>query len=760
MVNTDIFLGSGASLTFVPEVPLYLKLHADTDGSNLTTLKLHANMTDKITMVEDLYIGCQLDFYDNGAYASTHTITGNDADEIDFTPSIADIDDAEDYFIIKSYGAPCFGPKGAGGTAVLGSATITTAGDDFLASQSVVENTPINAISNFASTGVELQLTLSSHSSDITFAAGTNSAMANYQTGYLTISLANAGGPDTLLGVAFDTDAGTTKANSGFDEYVEVNIADSSTAIQIARAVQTALANENVTVTRAGAKLTITNNTGGYVGSGTMIAMADSGGAVTDFGTLSNDVDGGVITSVEITNAGSSVSGSEDLPLTSAAGTNAVIALAASSLGGTARLNADNWLGILESATFPSVATEVKQVNLSLGGSRNMTYQYKGIETSSGGSLNVVANHGAWLYYALGQCTNINASMTAVQPSTEFVGTTAGDIYIDTGDGGVQANHDVTEMQTTGPFFYKTSSTSDKTLMPPLMISADIKTNMEKLTPTTSSATAVTAGITYTFAEANDSNLPSFALEQTLSKLPSSNTYRTDVTAATPLEDLNFVRIARGNRVSSFTMTANENEEVKMTMELMTRNVHKLKQAENYEARGGQETNTSLFNFSSSGDAELLEPFFFSSGSFSAFGQQFLKITNLQLTINNNLQEKRFVGVGSTSIQNAIPANRQYELTFTAMVTDDLLFEELFNRTENTGTGVVTSGVNFATAGLIDLQFDKPNGEEINISFKNYMLESCNVTIPEDKGPITIEAMVKPRDLNDCTVKTHWVLQG
>ena len=101
-----------------------------------------------------------------------------------------------------------------------------------------------------------------------------------------------------------------------------------------------------------------------------------------------------------------------------------------------------------------------------------------------------------------------------------------------------------------------------------------------------------------------------------------------------------------------------------------------------------------------------------------------------------------------------------YELSFTALVTDDLLFEELFNRNENTGTSAVTNGTNFATDGLIDLQFDKPNGEEINISFKNYFLESATFTIPEDKGPITVEAMVKPRDLKECTVKTHWKLQG
>ena len=433
----------------------------------------------------------------------------------------------------------------------------------------------------------------------------------------------------------------------------------------------------------------------------------------------------------------------------------------------TARLNADNWLGLLESAEFPNVEVEVKQMNLSLGGSRNMTYQYKGIETASGGNLNVVANHGAWLYYALGQCTKIKCELENVTLGDSFIGNTQGHIYINDGSNSTYGS-ETGEMEShtnTGPIFYKTSSvtggSNNKTLMPFVLQGVDTSGGLERLVRTTSTATATDKAITYTFAETDNSELPSFSLEQTLSKLPSSNKYVTNHTgSADQLEDLNFIRVARGNRVNTFTMTANENEEVKMTMDLMTRTVHKLGQDDNYEARGGQETNTSLLNFSSTTDAELLEPFFFSRGSFSIFGQQFLKITNLSLTINNNLQEKRFVGVGSTSIQDAIPANRMYELSFTALVTDDLLFQELFNRTENTGDGVVTSGSDVATAGLIDLQFDKANGEEINISFKNYFLESANFTIPDDKGPITVEAMVKPRDLKLCTVKTHWVLQG
>ena len=422
------------------------------------------------------------------------------------------------------------------------------------------------------------------------------------------------------------------------------------------------------------------------------------------------------------------------------------------------RLNADNWIGILESAEFPNVEVEVKQTNLSLGGSRNFTHQYKGIETASGGNLNIVANQGTWLYYALGACDQVTCTTTAPNPSNHLLASTAGDVYIDNGDAGGGQNSTQTHLNQ-GPIFYKTgygtTGTKGTALVPPALYNLDLTANLEKLSlPATPSS--ITNPITYRFIEANGEELPSFALEQSISKLVSGEENLTDTSSN--LEDLNFVRIARGNRVNTFTMTANENEEVKMTLDLMTRTVHKLEQNEAYESRGGAgTTNTNLFNFETD---EFLEPFFFSRGSFSLFGQQFLKVTNMTLTINNNLQEKRFIGIGNTSIQDAIPANRGYELSFTALVTDDLLFEELFNRNENTGTSVVTTGTNFATDAQIDLQFDKANGEEINISFKNYFLESANFTIPDDKGPITVEAMVRPRDLKECTVKTHWILQG
>ena len=429
------------------------------------------------------------------------------------------------------------------------------------------------------------------------------------------------------------------------------------------------------------------------------------------------------------------------------------------------RLNADNWLGLVESATFPNVDIEMKQLNLNLGGTRNFTHQYKGIKTASGASINLNATHGAWLYYALGHCSTIVGTFEDTTVASEVVapGTSSQDdnrfVYLDTTAGGAESDASIadTEFIGTGPIFYKTER-SGTALTPPILENLNPVNQLEQLNRTTNAtATTLDHHIKYTFTEGNTALLPSFALEQSISKLESSNTYITgDTSAAT--ESHTFTRIARGNRVNTLTMTANENEDVKMTLDLNTAGVHKVATDESYEARGGITDNAQLFNYEQvAGEQAFLDPFFFSSGSFNVFGQEFLKITNMSLTINNNIQDKRFVGIGTKDLKYGIPAQRNYELSFTALVTDNKLFEELFQTNENTSTSVVTDG---SSNGVIQLEFTKSNTEKIKLQFANYHISAANWTIPEDRGPITVEATVMPRTLNLCEVTTHWILQG
>ena len=396
-------------------------------------------------------------------------------------------------------------------------------------------------------------------------------------------------------------------------------------------------------------------------------------------------------------------------------------------------LNADYWMGILESLTFPSLEVEFKQQNLFVGGSRNFTYQYKGIETAGNASVNVVANHGAWLYYFFGKCSAISATLdSGTNPASDFQG-----------GGGNKYFLNGTSVSDTGPLFYRSI---DNGMVPPVLRGTDAFADLDHLTEP-SGTTTISNAITYTFTEQDGDDLPSFAMEQVFSKLPSTNTYSTNTADAD--EDTNFVLIATGNRVNTLTMTANENEELKMTLDTMPRKVHNLTKGEKYAARRSVTDETSFKNYSA--NDKFLEPFFFSGGSISLFGQNFLRITNFTLTMNNTLTDKRFIGIGSKTVKDAIPAQRTYELSFTALVTDDKLFNELKNQDENQ---LANSGA------LIDLIFDKSNGEQIRLKFDNYMLTTNSWPIPEDKGAVMVEATIVPRTLNSCTVKTHWILQG
>lgn len=490
------------------------------------------------------------------------------------------------------------------------------------------------------------------------------------------------------------------------------------------------------------------------------------------------------------------------------------------------RLLSDQWLGILESATFPTVEPEMKQLNLSLGGSRNYSYQYKGITAIGNGDLSLMANHGAWLYYFLGRCTSLICSTEAVGSSiTDRFNAGESDKILIEGldesgaDVGVGSGKTLASFTETGPIFYRTVGND---ICPPLSENdIAVITNMDVLTrPTINTSGQITNPITYTFDEANTDHLPSFAMERSDSKLAATTPFRTDSTSIpivggsttsgdttitftdnadsalmqvgmlisgtgipthtriaqivsgvkaeltntatatgssltftlTEDEDNAFIQIARGCRVNTLTMTANENEEVKMQLSLNSRNVHLPKEGEVYDGRRGISNDADFFNYEgettgANAAQEFREPFFFSDGRFTVLGQEFLKINTLTLTMNNNLQDKRFLGVGSKDIQESIPAQRTYEIAFTGHVTDNALYKALRDDAEN-----ITQ--------TIELIFTKPNGEAITLNFTDYMVSANNFPISDDKSALVVEATVMPRNLSLCTVKTHWVLQG
>ena len=124
--NENIFLGSGASLTMVPEIDLYLKIATSSGSADGTSaeLTLHADY-NWVLLVPDLYVGCTVDFYDHSdatptVPTSTHTIKSNTTTTITLASSTgfgasggghSSTYATNDYIIIRGYGAPCYGMK-------------------------------------------------------------------------------------------------------------------------------------------------------------------------------------------------------------------------------------------------------------------------------------------------------------------------------------------------------------------------------------------------------------------------------------------------------------------------------------------------------------------------------------------------------------------------------------------------------------------------------------------------------------------------
>ena len=656
MVNTDIFLGSGASITKIPELDIYFPISTGA-GSDISTITASTAFQADFSLVNDLYVGCVIKRYNSSnVLQNSHRIKSNTATTITFTPATTIA--SGDYFVIDNYGAPCPAPKVAGGGSVHTHAITTiTFNSDLLA--------------DYNDDAVVFQVL------ETNGGIGGDSVVSFDTTGSQTYS-----GGVTPAQVA-DISAQNTR-----EEYATVFAASVNALVKIS-------------ATRNGAVVTVTNQ---YPGTTTATVLTELDGTA------------GTNTGVTIANT---------------LGTTTTAA-------GIKKLLADTWLGITESVTFPTTEVEMKQSNLSLGGSRNWTYQYKGIETAGAAEVNLIAHHGSWLYYFFGKCTGVSIAdnVPSGTPPTFDNAESSNAVYIDYGS--------VTE---TGPIFHRSVGT---VMTPYVNPATETVGNLDKITSApVQSGTAIQNAIKYTFAEQEGDLLPSFALEQTFSKLVGSDPYQTATSSDNPNnrndEDLNFVKIARGCRVNTLTMTANENEEVKMNISANTRNVHSLEKDEAYEARNGVEDENSFFNFTSV-DA-FREPFFFSDGTFKIFGETFLKINTLTLTMNNTLVDRRFLGVGNKRVQEAIPSQREYEIQFTGHVTDDLLYNELINDTEN-------------KTQTIELVFTKSNGEEIKLNFSNYFLSANNFPISEDKGAIVVEGTVKPRTCSLCEVNTHWQLQG
>jgi hypothetical protein len=386
------------------------------------------------------------------------------------------------------------------------------------------------------------------------------------------------------------------------------------------------------------------------------------------------------------------------------------------------KLLSDNWLGLVNSFSPPSVDAPVTQLALMGGNTRNLALQFRGAETVSGGSLDLSLNNGSWLYYALGKVTGLGITNNAVDwtssTNNKFI---ANDV-----------SQGLVRVPIAGGAEYPPLSTNTTDTTPATSIS-DLANYHEMGT---------TSVLTYTFDESNGASLPSFGLDVSYRKAGVAAT--TAVDNLTPHENI-FSRIFTGCQVNTLTLNFEEGMELKTSLDLVTRRAYDVvtDTANNYIPHNGVLTPSGLKNFSVTDSDNY--PFMFSDGALEVFSQTYARIKSGSITINNNITPQRYIGNTSRQVMNEhIPAQRTYEVSMTALITDTTLWDELRKDNESTGNIVVN--------------FTKETEEFITLTLTDFILSTVDIPFPEDKGAIEVAFTASARTLSNAQYKGKWAL--
>ena len=400
--------------------------------------------------------------------------------------------------------------------------------------------------------------------------------------------------------------------------------------------------------------------------------------------------------------------------------------------GSKTSILSDNWLGLVNTFTPPNVEVETGELNLVAGGSRNLGFQFTKGETVSGGSIEVSMNNPMWLYYTLG---NISVSSVAGTGTLTTSGGT-NEIAVDVTKGIVR---NIVPSGSTGAEGYP-----DPSPVGNQVDGTEFTDNFSKI-----NTTAASNHFEYLITEDNSGTLPSFALDVSYSKGANRASggdfsVQTAPSSSTPEEQV-YSRIFTGCQVNSLNMQFDEGQEVKNSVEIVTRSAFDAPQ--NYAPHRQVVDITSYSNYS-----ENKIPYLFHDGTIEIYGQNFARVKSGSLTINNNIVGQRFVGNYNNQIMsNHTAGQRQYELSLTLLITDTKIWDLLREGGESShGAG--------GSDNILTLKFQRTSEDFVQIQFKDYITRSVSVPYPDDKGPVEVEVTISPRTLHNCNSNSRWAV--
>ena len=255
----------------------------------------------------------------------------------------------------------------------------------------------------------------------------------------------------------------------------------------------------------------------------------------------------------------------------------------------------------------------------------------------------------------------------------------------------------------------------------------------------------VTGPITYTITENNSGDLPSFALEVTNEK--------GNITDADYFQDSSqqkvISKVYTGCQVNTLTLNFEEGMEVKASVSAQARKAHDV--SDNYKPKRQVRTTTSLFNYPS--DVNDNVPYMYSDGTIKMYGQTLARIKSGSITIANTLTPHKYVGNYDRTITPAHTAGqRTYEVSLNLMITDRTIWDELRKQTENTDTS--------SNDLLLEIEFAKSDNDKIVFKFNDYITTAVDIPFPNDKGPLEVNLTAQARTLDTCQYTGKWIIQG
>jgi len=277
--------------------------------------------------------------------------------------------------------------------------------------------------------------------------------------------------------------------------------------------------------------------------------------------------------------------------------------------------------------------------------------------------------------------------------------------------------------------------------------------------------------------------LPSFALETSVRKRDTGS-YSGEDSANAPgssTDSGQLTRVFRGCKVGSFTMSADTDAAVKLTIGFNAAHCYTDTGRLDASNAGDRYTAHRMFENTANTDTARLEsgigaktqkPFFFYNGSVSVAGKSVAQVTTFSLTGSTGVTHVHTIGSspaatntnttsglsldqvpfgGSRNPSIAVAGKATYDMSM-EIITDDPTFFHHMRATDefNTRTGTSKDGIKLS----FTKQGDGDTRERITIFIDEYYIAEAPIPIPEDKGMIRSALKIVPQTIKVVSTDT------